>query len=105
VGAAVLADDGRIFTGVNVENASYPLSVCAERSAVQAAASEGVRSLMAVGVRGAEEGPTWPCGGCRQVLHEFGPEMIVVIENGNGKREERLLAELLPDPFRGPTPR
>jgi len=103
VGAAVLSEDGRVFAGANVENASYPLSACAERSAVQLAVSEGARRLLAVAVSGSEEGPTWPCGGCRQVLYEFGPEMAVISEGTGGVREERLLTNLLPDPFRGPT--
>jgi cytidine deaminase len=98
----VLADDGRIFPGVNVENASYPLSVCAERSAVQRAVSDGAQKLVAVAVRGPGESPTWPCGGCRQVLYEFGPEMIVTSVGDSGNREERPLADLLPDAFRGP---
>ena len=85
-----------------MENASYPLSACAERTAVQRAASEGARKLVAVAVRGSGEGLTWPCGGCRQVLYEFGPEMLVVSEDDSGTREERLLADLLPDAFRGP---
>lgn len=98
----MLADDGRIFAGVNVENASYPLSVCAERTAVQRAVSEGAQKLVAVAVRGPGESPTWPCGGCRQVLYEFGPEMIVVAESESGVREERRLSDLLPNAFRGP---
>lgn len=53
-------------------------------------------------VRGSEDGPTWPCGGCRQVLYEFGPEMVVVSEGETGEREDRRLADLLPDAFRGP---
>jgi cytidine deaminase len=85
-----------------VENASYPLSVCAERTAVQTAVSEGARRLIAVAIRGSEDSVTWPCGGCRQVLYEFGPEMIVVSESDGGKREERRLADLLPDAFRRP---
>jgi cytidine deaminase len=101
----VLAEDGRIFPGANVENASYPLSVCAERTAVQRAVSEGARNLVTVAVRGSGEGPTWPCGGCRQVLYEFGPDMIVVSEDARGAREERPLAELLPEPFTGPPSR
>lgn len=103
VGAAVLSEDGRVFAGANVENASYPLSACAERSAVQLAVSEGARRLLAVAVSGSTEGPTWPCGGCRQVLYEFGPEMTVISEGTGGVREERLLTNLLPDPFRGPS--
>jgi cytidine deaminase len=105
VGAAVLSEDGRIFAGANVENASYPLSACAERSAVQLAVSEGARRLLAVAVSGSAESPTWPCGGCRQVLYEFGPEMAVISEGTGGLREERLLTDLLPDAFRGPPSR
>ena len=100
VGAAVLTDDGEIFAGANVENASYPLSVCAERSAVQRAVSEGARRLVAVAVVGSSpDGPTWPCGGCRQVLHEFALDLVVVSEGPGGMRDERDLAELLPDAF------
>jgi cytidine deaminase len=100
VGAAVLTDDGEIFAGANVENASYPLSVCAERSAVQRAVSEGARRLVAVAVVGSSpDGPTWPCGGCRQVLHEFALDLLVVSEAPGGMRHERELTELLPDAF------
>lgn len=99
VGAAVLTDDGELFAGANVENASYPLSVCAERSAVQRAASEGARRLVAVAVVGSSDGPAWPCGGCRQVLHEFGRDLVVFSEGPGGTRDQRLLSELLPDPF------
>lgn len=102
VGAAVLAEDGTVFSGANVENASYPLSVCAERTAVQATASAGARRLLAVLVAGPADDPTWPCGGCRQVLHEFGPDMLVVLESASGRREQRPLADLLPEAF-GPT--
>ncbi len=99
VGAALLADDGRIMPGANVENASYGLSMCAERTAVFRAASEGARRLVAVAVAASNEEPTWPCGACRQVLWEFGPDMIVVSEGAGGRREERRLADLLPDAF------
>jgi cytidine deaminase len=100
VGAAVLTDDGEIFAGANVENASYPLSVCAERSAVQRAVSEGARRLVAVAIVGSSpDGPAWPCGGCRQVLHEFGQDLVVISEGPGGMRDERELAELLPNAF------
>ncbi len=100
VGAAVLTDDGEIFAGANVENAAYPLSVCAERSAVQRAASEGARRLVAVAVVGSSpDGPAWPCGGCRQVLHEFSQDLVVISEGPGGMRDERELAELLPNAF------
>jgi cytidine deaminase len=98
VGAAVLAD-GRVYTGVNVENASYPLSVCAERNAVAAAAAAGKRSIDAVAVVGGDQDPTPPCGGCRQVLYEFGGGMLVVSESEDGRRAEWVLRSLLPAAF------
>lgn len=98
VGAAVLAG-GRVFTGVNVENASYPLSVCAERNAVAAAVMAGKTTIDAVAVVADDTVPTPPCGGCRQVLHEFGPGMLVVAEADNGRRAEWVLKALLPAAF------
>lgn len=98
VGAAVLAE-GRIYRGANVENASYPLSVCAERNAVAAAVVAGRRRIEAVAVVAGEDDPTPPCGGCRQVLHEFGPEMLVVSETLTGRRASWRLRELLPAAF------
>jgi cytidine deaminase len=98
----VLTDDGEVIPGSNVENASYPLSMCAERTAVQRAAAEGFRSLAAVAVASSGDGLTWPCGGCRQVLHEFGPEMLVIVEGAGGGQAERMLPELLPEAF-GPS--
>lgn len=98
VGAAVLAG-GRIFPGVNVENAAYPVSVCAERNAVAAAVAAGKTKIDAVAVVAGESDPTPPCGGCRQVLHEFGPEMLVVSESEDGRRAEWVLKTLLPAAF------
>jgi cytidine deaminase len=82
-----------------VENASYGLSMCAERTAVHTAVSEGVRKIEAIAVVSGNERPTWPCGACRQVLHEFGPDLLVVSEGSGGERMERRLSELLPDAF------
>ncbi len=99
VGAALLAG-GRVFTAVNVENASYPLSVCAERNAAAAAVAAGVTSFEAVAVVTDADSPTPPCGGCRQVLNEFGPSMTVVSESADGSRRERwTLDGLLPSAF------
>lgn len=84
---------------MNVENASYPLSVCAERNAVAAAVAAGERTVDAVAVVASDAVPTPPCGGCRQVLHEFGPDMVVVAESDGGPRIEWVLSELLPAAF------
>jgi cytidine deaminase len=99
VGAAVLSDDGRLFAGVNVENASYGVAICAERTAVVKAVADGARRLTAVAVVASNDEPSWPCGACRQVLNEFGPDMVVVSEGLGGGREERNLRELLPHSF------
>lgn len=95
----MLTEDGRIVTGANVENASYGLSMCAERTAVHTAASQGVRKIAAIVVVSGNDRPSWPCGACRQVLHEFGPDLLVVSEGVSGEREERRSSDLLPDPF------
>jgi len=101
VGAAVRAG-GSIYAGVNVENASYPLGVCAERNAVAAAVLAGETSIEAVAVVADAEDPTPPCGGCRQVLNEFGPDLLVVCEGSGGRRAEWTLSQLLPSAF-GPS--
>ena len=97
VGAAVRAEDGRIFTGCNVENASYGLTICAERNAVAHAVAEGARRFDAIAVV-TENGVT-PCGACRQVLAEFGPQMKVIVADAHGDRRIYTLRELLPDAF------
>jgi cytidine deaminase len=97
VGAALLAADGQVFTGCNVENASYSLTVCAERNAVFQAVAHGERSIQAVAVV-TENGVT-PCGACRQVLAEFNPEMMVIVADVVGNRRIYALSELLPDAF------
>jgi cytidine deaminase len=99
VGAAVLTEDGAVVPGANVENAAYPVGMCAERTAVGRAVSEGARRLRAVAVVGSQDPPTWPCGACRQVLHEFGSGLLVVAQGGSGERRQQLLSELLPAAF------
>lgn len=103
VGAALLCDDGTadgtIVTGCNVENASYPAALCAERAAVGAAVSRGLTRFRAVAVVTAADVPTPPCGMCRQVLVEFAPALRVVSEARDGRRAEWSLAALLPAPF------
>jgi cytidine deaminase len=102
VGAAVLASDGRVFVGANVENASYGLALCAERSAVAAAVVAGARRLLACAVVTATAPPASPCGMCRQTLAEFGSDDLrVILENDGGTREEVSLGTLLPRAFRG----
>jgi cytidine deaminase len=98
VGAVLLAG-GDLFAGANVENASYPLSVCAERNAVGAMVAAGRRSIEAVVVVTDVVEPTPPCGGCRQVLWEFGPGAIVVARTLGGAESGWTLAELLPMAF------
>jgi cytidine deaminase len=97
VGAALRAADGTIFAGCNVENASYGLTICAERNAIAQAVAAGVRDFTAVAVV-SENGVT-PCGACRQVLVEFGPEMTVIVADARGRRRMYALAELLLDAF------
>lgn len=99
VGAAVLAADGRVFVGCNVENASYGLTVCAERNAVAAAVAAGVRSLRACAVVTDLREPGRPCGACRQVLAEFGPGMALVLGGLDAVVVTTTLDRLLPDPF------
>lgn len=102
VGAALLAADGRVFTGVNVENASLGLTTCAERTAVVSAIAAGVRQFAAVAVVGPADGaPCPPCGSCRQILHELDPDLLVVTEAGDGDPEIVPLRELLPSAFGG----
>lgn len=98
VGAAVLADDGHIYTGCNIENAVFPLTLCAERVAITKAISEGARHILAVAVATANGGT--PCGSCRQVMQEFGiPAMPVFIARTDGSYRKRALEELLPEGF------
>jgi len=99
VGAAVLTDDGRIFAGCNVENASFGLTNCAERTALFAAVAAGQRRFVAMAV--ATDGGYSPCGACRQVLVEFSDDLpiLVVDAGGEGLVDEVSLAELLPRRF------
>ncbi|HEU4763544.1 MAG TPA: cytidine deaminase [Gemmatimonadales bacterium] len=98
VGAAVEAEDGRVFTGCNVENASYGLTICAERNAVAAAVAAGARAFRRVVVVTDSDPPASPCGACRQVLAEFGPDTVV--ESVGPKAHLRWrLEELLPAAF------
>ena len=99
VGAALLGVSGKIYTGVNVENASYPLCMCAERTAIFKAVSEGEREFHAIAI--ASENGGSPCGGCRQVLSEFGLDIqvITVDRDGNINLDTRV-EDLLPSAFK-----
>ncbi|NMC12901.1 MAG: cytidine deaminase [Chloroflexi bacterium] len=105
VGAALLASSGKIYDGVNVENAAFPVTICAERVAVFKAISEGEREFTAIAVATANGG--MPCGSCRQVLAEFGLETLVIIADGEGNiLHESTVGDLLPGAFRsGDLPR
>jgi len=97
VGAALLTKEGKIFTGCNVENAAYGEAICAERTAVVKAVSEGYRDFEAIAVVTVNGGS--PCGACRQVLSEFNPNMHVIVLNQKEQMKEFLLSELLPQSF------
>jgi len=98
VGAALRTKIGKIYTGVNIENAAYPHTMCAERVAIFKAVSEGEKEFEVISV--VTENGGSPCGGCRQVLAEFGLDTIVLIANGEGKlMKEMTMKELLPEAF------
>jgi cytidine deaminase len=100
VGAALLAQDGRVFTGVNVENASIGLSVCAERNAIGRAVAEGATGFAKLAiVTDATDEPTMPCGVCRQVIWEFAHDLPIIVESGLGTRVHTTIEELFPRPF------
>lgn len=99
VGAALLAEDGRIFTGCNVENASFGLTICAERNAVFAAVAAGAKRFSALVVVTSSALPVSPCGACRQVLHEFAPSFPVRCYGQAGEELITSCEELLPHAF------
>ncbi len=99
VGAAILTGSGRIYTGANIENASYGLCNCAERTAIFTAAAAGERQVRAVAVYTPTTTPTMPCGACRQVINEFGPQALILSVCDSAERKESTLPQLLPDAF------
>lgn len=100
VGAALLAEDGRVFTGCNVENAAYGNTLCAERTALCKAVSEGARKFTAIAIASSGSAP-FPCGACRQSLYEFAPDLRVMV-TWDGNVRKTTLRELLPEGF-GPS--
>lgn len=99
VGAAVHAKSGRIFTGCNIENASYGLTICAERVAIFKAISEGEQDFEAIAVVTDADALTPPCGACRQIIWEFCGDIPVILSNLKGKTERERSLNLLPRPF------
>ena len=99
VGAALETEDGRVVTGCNVENATYGLTICAERVAVFKAISEGLRQFTRIAIVADTEAPTPPCGACRQILWEFGGDLEVILGNLERETGRYRLKELLPLPF------
>lgn len=100
VGAALLAEDGTVYRGCNIENSAYGMTNCAERTAFFKAVSEGVHTFKALAVVGDTEGPISPCGACRQVIAEFcDGQMPVYLTNMNGDVKETTVAKLLPGAF------
>jgi cytidine deaminase len=101
VGAAILTKSGKVFTGCNVENRSFRLTICAEQSAVAAAVSAGEKEFAKIAVVTGLAKPAMPCGACRQTLGEFSSDLEIITANTHGVRETTTLAELLPHPFEG----
>lgn len=101
VGAAILTDDGKVYTGANIENASYGASVCAERVAIYKAVSSGSKRISAIAIS-AERGEAYPCGICRQVMSEFtgGEDIDIFVDKGDGEISKFKLSKLLPNAFK-----
>lgn len=100
VGAALLTDNGKIYKGCNIENASYGLTNCAERTAIFKAVSEGEKKFKAIAIVGDTDGPISPCGACRQVLAEFlDADSVVILTNMKGDTKETTIEALLPGFF------
>ena len=101
VGAALFADNGKIYTGCNVENASYGATICAERTAIVKAISDGAKKILAIAVSSDSNLPTMPCGICRQFLSEFcSPDMPLFLSNKDGEYKVFTFEELLPHSFK-----
>ena len=99
VGAALLTKSGKIFTGCNIENAAYPVTICAERTAMFKSVSEGSTDFEAIAIA-TEDGAGYPCGSCRQVMAEFSLDMVVLLADRNGHiTAESTVSELLPGAF------
>lgn len=100
VGAAVLTKCGKVFTGCNIENSSYGVTICGERTAVSKAVSEGYREFEAIAVCGSDDTPAFPCGICRQFIFEFGSDIKIIMLDENNEMVTYKISELLPKGFR-----
>lgn len=99
VGAALVDSRGQVHAGCNVENASYGLTICAERAAVVKAVAAGATRFRAIAIASSLDAPMMPCGACRQFLSEFAPDLFVVVQGREGPRAQATLSELLPRAF------
>ena len=99
VGAALEGEDGTVYTGCNVENAAYGSCICAERTALVKAVSEGTRSFRRLAVVGNGSDYCWPCGSCRQMLYEFSPDLEILVARGDHQFVKYTLRELMPHGF------
>lgn len=103
VGAGLRDENGSLYDGCNVEGASYGVTICAERTALVKAVSEGARKFTHIAVAGSgEDDPAWPCGICRQLLYEFAPDLTVIVALPDGRTQIKQLHQLLPHAF-GPS--
>jgi len=100
VGAALLGKSGRVYRGCNIENSSYGLSICAERTAIFNGINSGEVDFQAIAVSSSGKGYIYPCGACLQVLAEFAPDLTIIISNDKGEWEQHLLRDLLPQAFK-----
>lgn len=99
VGAALLAKNGTIYSGTNIENSSYSLTICAERTALFKAISEGEKSFLAMAISSDTKGFITPCGACRQVISDLAGDIDIILTNGLGKAKMMRTKDLLPYPF------
>lgn len=99
VGAAILTTDGKIYTGCNIENSSYSLTICAERTALFKAISEGKKKFVAMVISSDNEDFAFPCGACRQVIKELADDIDIILTNGKKRIKQFRTSDLLPHPF------
>lgn len=99
VGACIEGDNGKMYTGCNIESVSYTPTICAERNAIGQAVMDGCKRFKRVAVSNSGDGFAWPCGVCRQMLVEFGLDMMIIVVDKDGNTKSRMLKDLLPETF------